>query len=129
MEEIKLIISGQPIPKKNNMRILPAADRRPFIAPSKNFMEYQRNAAQYIPEEARVLIDQPCNIACQYFRGTRHRVDLVNLLQGTDDILVHYNVLADDNCKIVAAHDTSRVRYDKEHPRVEITITPLADSQ
>lgn len=125
MEEIKLLLPGQPIPKKNNMRILHTPQGRPFVAPSKRFEDFQKQAGQAIPENTRIRIDYPCNIECRYFHGDRRRVDLVNLLQATDDILTHYNVLSDDHCKIVAAHDGSRVFYDKDAPRTEITITPL----
>lgn len=125
MEEIKLLLPGQPVPKKNNMRILHTRQGRPFVAQSERSEDFQRKAGPYIPDEARIKIDQPCNIACRFFRGDRRRVDLTNLLEAIDDILTHYDVLADDNCKIVAAHDGSRVAYSKENPRTEITITPL----
>lgn len=125
MQPLSLMIPGQPIPKKNNMRILHTPQGRPFVAPSKRFEEFQKRAGQNIPEEARIHLDQPCNLECRFYRETRHRIDLVNLLQAVDDVLVHYGVLEDDNCKIVAAHDGSRVFYDKEHPRTEIIITPL----
>lgn len=62
---------------------------------------------------------------CVYYMPTRRRVDLVNLQEATLDILVHYGILADDNCKVVASMDGSRVRYDKRAPRTEITITEL----
>lgn len=125
MNIITLTLPGQPIPKKNNMRILHTPQGRPFVAPSKRFEDYQKQAGQYIPESTRLKISQPCNIACRFFRADHRRVDLVNLLQAVDDVLTHYDVLADDNCKIVAAHDGSRVAYSKENPRTEITITPL----
>ena len=41
------------------------------------------------------------------------------------DILVLAGVLADDNSSIAVAHDGSRVLYDKDEPRTEITITEL----
>ena len=53
---------------------------------------------------------------------TRRKVDLANLLNGTDDALVHAEVIEDDNCKIIVGHDGSRVYYDKNNPRVEIEI-------
>ena len=53
---------------------------------------------------------------------TRRIVDLVGLLQAVDDILVHYNVIKDDNSRIVQSHDGSRVLYDKGNPRTEIYI-------
>ena len=57
----------------------------------------------------------------------RFYTDLVGLEQATDDILVHYGVIEDDNSRIVAGHDGSRVRYDKDNPRVEITIGAMED--
>ena len=66
------------------------------------------------------------NIQCLYYMQTRRIVDLVGLLQGTDDLLTDAGVIKDDNSRIVAGHDGSRVLYDKENPRVEITITPIA---
>lgn len=53
---------------------------------------------------------------------TRHRVDLTNLLNATNDILVDCGVLKDDNSRIIVSHDGSRVKYDKENPRAEIFI-------
>jgi Holliday junction resolvase RusA-like endonuclease len=46
-------------------------------------------------------------------------------MASTMDILVKADVLKDDNCRIVAAHDGSRVAYDKDQPRVEIVITEV----
>ena len=53
---------------------------------------------------------------------TKRRVDLLNLLEATMDILVHAGILADDNSSIVVGHDGSRVLYDKGNPRAEIYI-------
>lgn len=52
----------------------------------------------------------------------RRRVDLLNLLAATMDILVKGKVLEDDNSAIVVSHDGSRVRVDRENPRVEVEI-------
>ena len=59
--------------------------------------------------------------------GTRHKVDLTNLLSATMDILVKYRVIEDDNKDIAYSNDGSRVKYDKTNPRVEIEITDLSD--
>ena len=53
---------------------------------------------------------------------TRHAVDLTNLLEAVDDVLVKYGVLEDDNSRIIVSHDGSRVLYDKQRPRTEVTI-------
>lgn len=55
----------------------------------------------------------------------KRKVDLANLIEATCDILVKAGVLADDNSHIVAAHDGSRVDYDKKNPRVEIWIEEM----
>ena len=58
---------------------------------------------------------------------TRHKVDIVNLQAALDDLLTEMGVFADDNRDIVAAHDGSRVCWDKAKPRTEVTITALPD--
>lgn len=65
------------------------------------------------------------NVRCVYYMATRRKVDLANLIEATCDILVKAKVLADDNSQIVAAHDGSRVCYDKKNPRAEIWIEEM----
>lgn len=67
------------------------------------------------------------NVRCVYYMKTARRVDLANLIEATTDILVKAHVLEDDNSKIVAAHDGSRVDYDKQNPRVEIWIEEMEE--
>ena len=92
-----------------------------MLIPSKEYKEYEQAVGWFIPCKGR-KINVPVNVQCVYYMPTRHRVDLANLLAATCDILVHYGVLEDDNSGIVASHDGSLVRYDKESPRVEIVI-------
>ena len=72
-------------------------------------------------------INQPVNVKCIFYRDSERSCDLTNLLEAIDDILVKYGVLADDNFKIIASHDGSRVFVDKVKPRTEIEITNFAD--
>lgn len=65
------------------------------------------------------------NVRCVYYMKTARRVDLANLIEATTDILVKARVLEDDNSKIVAAHDGSRVEIDRQNPRVEIEIEEM----
>lgn len=122
---IRITIPGRPITKKNHGQIV-MRGKKPVLLPSRQFTAYQEMAGYYIRCRQR-RIQERCNIRCVYYMPTRGIVDLVGLLQATDDILVHYGVLADDNSRIVAGHDGSRVRYDRDHPRVEITIAGLED--
>ena len=90
--------------------------------PSKKFLDYQKMCATFLPA---LKIDYPVNIKCLFFMPTKRRCDLTNMLEAIDDVLVKYNVLDDDNYTIVAAHDGSRILYDKENPRTEIEITRI----
>lgn len=121
---MRLTVPIDPVTKKNSQRIVMVGGR-PRVLPSKQFAAYQEACGPYLREIEGwdgVPIDYPVNIACVFHRRTRRRCDLTNLLEAIDDILVHYGVLADDNCSIVAAHDGSRVAYDKDFPRTEIVI-------
>lgn len=121
-----ITLIGEPHTKKNSARILRSGSGRPFVAPSAAFEAYQESCLWQIrtphnPVSARV------NVRCVYYMKTARRVDLANLIEATTDILVKAGVLADDNSQIVAAHDGSRVDYDKNHPRVEIEITEMEE--
>ena len=119
--EIPLI----PITKKNHQQIfytkVKGSSRKiPRVVPSKQYRQYEADCEPYMP--VMKPIDYMVNVQCVYYMPTRRRVDLVNLLESTLDILVKYGVLEDDNSNIVACHDGCRVAYDKEHPRTVITI-------
>lgn len=117
-----ITLKGAPITKKNSQRIVRAGNR-PMILPSAQYKDYEQLCMHQIPHRFRQRVDMPVNVQCIYYMPTKRAVDLVNLLEATCDILVRAEVLEDDNCRIVAAHDGSCVRYDKHNPRVEITIT------
>ena len=123
---MKLTLYGDPRTKKNSARILKGHSGGRFVAPSKAFVDYQESCLWQIkrphsPVSARV------NVRCIYYMQTRRKVDLANLIEATCDILVKTGVLADDNSRIVAGHDGSRVDYDKDNPRVEIEIEEMED--
>ena len=117
---MQITISIEPRTKKNSQQII-FVKGRAMIFPSKKYKEYEKACAEYMPRLENP-IDYPVNIKCTYYMGTRRKCDLTNLLEATDDILVHYGVLADDNYTIIESHDFSRVFYDKENPRTEIYI-------
>lgn len=126
--EIKIVIPGNPRTKKNSQRILTNKKTgRSFIAPSTAFQKYEKAARATIPQSVRKAIDYRVTVKCLYYMHTLRAVDLSNLLEATDDILVKHGVLADDNCRVIASHDGSRVLYDKINPRAEIYITPFTE--
>ena len=119
-------IPGNPVTKKNHQQILKTRDGRSFVAPSAQYKAYEEQSGWFVPAKN---IDAPVNVKCLYFMETKRRVDLVNLLESTMDILVKYGCLKDDDSKIVQGHDGSRVLLDRENPRVEITITRMENEQ
>ncbi len=124
MKKMHLTLYGEPRTKKNSARILRTRSGTPFVAPSKVYVDYETDCLRqikrpYNPITARV------NVRCVYYMATRRKVDLANLIEATCDILVKAKVLADDNSQIVAAHDGSRVDYDKKNPRAEIWIEEM----
>ena len=120
MEKLMFTILGKPITKKNSQRIV-VCKNRPMILPSKAYLKYEKDCKKYMPDTKQ--IDYPINVKAVYYMPTHHRVDLTNLHEALHDILVKYNVIADDNCKINVSTDGSRVLYDRENPRTEVTIT------
>lgn len=123
---ISFTIDLPPRSKKNSQQILTNRKTgRPFIMPSAAYKAYQKAALALIHMNGAVPVSEPVNVKCVYYMPTRRACDLVNLLEATDDILVDAGVLADDNCNVIAGHDGSRVLYDKEHPRTEVTITRM----
>lgn len=112
-----------PVTKKNHQQIV-MAHGRPFVMPSKQYKEYEKSAGFFIKNK-NLNIDYPINLKAVYYMPTKRRVDLVNLQEATCDILVRYKVITDDNSKIIASMDGSKVCYDKESPRTEISITKI----
>lgn len=113
--------------KKNHSRIVTnPKTKRTMLIPSKQYAEYKKRAAWYVRRPERP-ITEPVNAKYVFYMPTRRRVDKTNLQAALDDILTEQGVFADDNRDIVAAHDGSRVYWDKDNPRTEVTITALPD--
>ena len=107
---------------KKNSQVIAKHNGRTFVVQNKLYKKYEKECLNVIvpPEKP---IDEPINLKCHFFMPTRRRVDLTNLLSAINDILVKAEVLEDDNSSIVYSMDGSRVFYDKDDPRTEITIT------
>lgn len=118
---INFTIPLAPISKKNHQQIfINKKTNKPFVSPSKQYKEYEQNALWFIPKSRQ--IDYPCNIKCLFYMPTKRLCDLTNMLEAIDDVMVKAGLLKDDNYKIIAAHDGSRVLYDKSNPRTEVYI-------
>lgn len=130
---MQFTIPIEPRTKKNSQQIVLVdfidkqtgrKKKRPIIIPSKQYKEFEEAALWFI--EA-VGIDYPVNVKAIFYMKTRRKVDLTNLLEALDDVLVKGGMLKDDNSQIITSHDGSRVRFDKEKPRIEIEIERSKD--
>jgi len=122
---ISFTIPLAPVTKKNSQQIFTNKKTgKPFIAPSRKFLDYEALAMFYLPRVS--TIDVAVNVKCLFYMPTARRVDLTNLLEAIDDIMVKAGLLADDSFTVIESHDGSRVLYDKEKPRTEVYITPAA---
>ena len=113
-------IKSSPHTKKNS-QVIAKHNGRTFVVQNKLYKKYEKECLNVI-EPPEKPIDEPVNVQMRFFMPTRRRVDLVNLQQACLDILVRAGVLEDDNFNIVYSMDGSRVFYDKENSRTEITI-------
>ena len=126
---MRLVLLGDPRTKKNSRE----ADYRGRIAqPSKAYRRFRADCLKQITGQYRQRINYRVNIKYLFYMKknyltTKGVIDLVGLEQALDDILTDAGVIEDDCCRIVAGHDGSRVRHDKENPRVEIEITELRE--
>lgn len=123
---IKFTIHLEPRTKKNHQRIAMKGGR-PFILPSPQYAQYERDCGLFIKHRGE-NINYPVNIRCLFYMRTRRKCDLTNLLEAIDDILTHYGVIADDNYCIVQSHDGSRVFVDKDDPRTEVIIEEVREN-
>lgn len=132
MEPIQFTIVLPPRTKKNTQRVVRIKNKgetrsgRVMLLPSKEFTEYQKSCGYFMPHLSEPISTQ-VNIKAIYYMPTRRRVDITNLHSALHDILVHYGVIADDNCKIVIATDGSRVKVDRDNPRTEVEITEMCE--
>lgn len=121
---MKFTIPLAPVSKKNSPVLTTTG--RPRILPSKVYRDYEAAALKLLPRRRRTITERVC-VKALFYMPTRRRVDLTNLLEALDDTLVKARILDDDNANIIASHDGSRVLYDKDNPRTEVTITRMED--
>lgn len=125
MEEIKFVIPLNSTTKKNSQQIIRNRKTgKRLIVQNPKYLKYEHDCKQYIPE---LHIDYPINLKAVYYRKTKHRVDLINLHGALHDILIKCGCILDDNCNIIVSTDGSRVYYDKDNPRTEVTITKIGE--
>ena len=130
---IEFTIPVHPVSKKNSQQIITLRTKygksRNIIIPSKKYKEFEAECLPFFTQVKKQagVVDFPVNMAVSFFVSKKFKYDLTNLLEAIDDAAVKSGFILDDNRDIIAGHDGSRVFYDKYNPRIEITITEIAD--
>lgn len=130
---IQFTIPVHPVSKKNSQQIITLKTKygksRNIIIPSKKYKEFEAECMPFLfqVKTQAGVVDFPVNMAVSFYVSKKLKYDLTNLLEAVDDAAVKSGFIADDNRDIIAGHDGSRVFYDKYNPRIEITITEMAD--
>lgn len=72
------------------------------------------------------LVDNPIKIGMHFVRGTKHKYDWVNMVQGVQDLMVKHSWIEDDNTNIMLPFplevNKTFSSYDKEKPGVYIHV-------
>lgn len=125
---LRYVITGHPYVKKSNMKLVMRGKKLVRI-PTANYTAWATSAHEQIARHINPgsPINHPINLQCHFYVRTYGVVDLSALYEGIQDELVKMGVLEDDNFKIVASHDGSRVFVDPENPRMEIEISARND--
>lgn len=121
---LKIIIPLNPTTKKNSSEIITVKSRS-ILIPSRKYRQYEKDCAYFL--KGKKAPAGLLNIQAHYYRETMRTVDITNLHGALHDVLVKYEVIEDDNYKIVGGTDGSRIFFDKKNPRTEITITLLKE--
>ena len=124
---IKFTIPLAPVTKKNSQQIFTNSKTgKPFVTQSKRYKQYEKDVAWFLKP---IGIDYPVNVKALYYIDADRVVDIINLHSALHDCLVKHGVVKDDNYKIIASTDGSRVYIDRENPRTCIEITPMGDEK
>lgn len=134
MTKVKFDIVGQVPSKKNNKRILKnSRTGNRFIANSEKFSNWHETAMKEICLSSKVRKFRnmkwrgPLEVMMVFYNKDRIRHDLDNMASSILDLLVDAGYLEDDCCGIVNRLIISFGGVDRKNPRVEVTITELAE--
>lgn len=126
MNNIHIEIPLLCVPKKNSQQIIyNPKTKRMIIVQSDRYKQFERNCGNFLNKYSNLNIDTPINLKCVFIVPDKRKRDIVNLLNAIQDILVKYNVLADDNYNIIKSLDGTRIEYKKGIGKIIIEITDV----
>lgn len=123
-KKIKIVIPLMCRSKKNNQQMIFKSGRKPTIIQSKLYLSFERECGNFLRKYSS-HIDYPINLKCTFYVSDRRKRDIVNLVNAIQDILVKYDVLADDNYNIVQSLDGTRIIYEKGREETIVEIEEL----
>ena len=119
---IKFTIPVNPRSKKNSQQIIfNKKTGKRMIMQNKNYLEFEKKCETFLPEIDTISF--PINLQCDFYVCDARKRDIANYIEAIQDILVKYNIIEDDNYKIISSLDNCSMQIDRQNPRVEITIT------
>lgn len=111
--------------KKNSQQIIRKGNKS-FIVQSELYRQFERDCGYFLKKYAK-HIDYPINLKCTFYVPDKRRRDIVNLLNAIQDVLTHYDVIADDNYNVVQSIDGTRIIYEKGRAETIIEIEEIED--
>jgi Holliday junction resolvase RusA-like endonuclease len=124
---MKITIPGDIRAKKNSQRVI-RLGRRASIRTSKAYEAWEKTALAHLlyirPELVKAY---PVELHLFFYRETKRKFDLSNMIEGVQDVLQKAGVLVDDSMNHVIPVITRKSEgygwaVDKGQPRVEIEI-------
>lgn len=124
-KKIIIVIPKLARSKKNSQQILKNRKTgKYFISQSETYKNFERECGFFLRKYKNNGIIPPVNIKCLFYISDKRKRDITNLENAIADILVHYEVLEDDNYNIIQSWDGSRIIYrPKTEPEIIIEIT------
>lgn len=120
---------GTPIPprtKKNHGQIIQVRGR-PVMLPSPEYRAWEDGCARAsLYDRTAPAITYPVNCEARIYRD-RNTGDAVGYYQAIADCLEHLGVVQND--RLIVSWDGTRLLKDDACPRVEITLTAVAEAQ
>ena len=118
-------VIGPPRTKKTHNRIITRrSDGRQFVIPSSQNESWTKSAVRQLRAQCHDQpLDVPVNLTAIVYRE-KNIGDLIGYLQAIADALETAKVVTND--RLIVGFDGCRMTKDAVNPRVELTVTPLA---
>jgi Holliday junction resolvase RusA-like endonuclease len=122
---VQLMIRGRPVSWKNSPQMIEGRGGRPIPVKSKAQRRWLKAALVQLADqwrnEPKIPKDARLNAAIVSYLATKGMIDSDNLYGAPHDAMQAAEVLEDDVS--IQTHDGSDRLYDKDDPRVEITLS------